>query len=89
MKSAAGASEGIQAGNEQAKLQQQQEGAAGLGKMYGTDTSGMLSSQGQVANDINAEVNADKTGWLQDTLGIVNAGANAANAGANVKKAWG
>ena len=89
MKAAAGASEGIQAGNEQAKLQQQQEGAAGLGKMYGTDTSGMLSSQGQVANDINAEVNADKTGWLQDTLGIVNAGANAANAGANVKKAWG
>jgi hypothetical protein len=34
--------------------------------MYGTDTSGMLESQGQEANDINAEVNASKSGWLQN-----------------------
>lgn len=71
-KAAAGASEGIQAGNEQEKLQQQQEGARGLGNLYGTDTSGMLQSQGQEANDINAEVDANKTGWLQNTLAIIN-----------------
>lgn len=71
MKAAAGASEGIQAQNEQEKLRQQQEGAAGLQNMYKTDTSGMLESQGQEANDINAEVNAGKSGWLQNTLNIL------------------
>ena len=73
MKAAAGSSEGIQAQNENLKQTQQQEGAKGLQGMYGTDTSGMLNSQGQEANDINAEVNANKTGWLQNTLGITNA----------------
>jgi hypothetical protein len=73
MKAAAGASEGIQAQNEDLKQTQQQEGAKGLQGMYGTDTSGMLNSQGQEANDINAGVNANKTGWLQNTLGITNA----------------
>lgn len=72
-KAAAGASEGIAANNEKVKLNQQQQGAEGLEHMYGVDTSGMLQSQGQEANDINAEVNAGKSGWLQNTLGIINA----------------
>jgi hypothetical protein len=80
MKAAAGSSEGIQANNENLKQTQQQEGAKGLQGMYGTDTSGMLESQGQEANDINAETNADKSGWLQNTLGILNTGANVATA---------
>jgi hypothetical protein len=66
MKAAAGASEGIQAQNENLKQTQRQEGANGLQGMYGTDTSGMLNSQGQEANDINAGVNASKSGWLQN-----------------------
>jgi hypothetical protein len=66
MKAAAGASEGIQAQNENLKQTQQQEGAKGLQGMYGTDTSGMLESQGQETNDINAGVNASKSGWLQN-----------------------
>lgn len=70
-KAAAGASEGIAAGNEQLKQQQMQQGATGLENMYKTDTSGMLQAQGQEANDINAEANANKTGWLQDTMGIL------------------
>ena len=70
MKAAAGSSENIQAQNENLKQTQQQEGAKGLQGMYGTDTSGMLDSQGQEANDINAEVNANKTGWLQNALGL-------------------
>jgi hypothetical protein len=71
MKAAAGASEGIQAQNENLKQTQQQEGAKGLQGMYGTDTSGMLESQGQEANDINAEFNASKYGWLQQAQSII------------------
>jgi hypothetical protein len=70
-KAAAGASEGIASGNEQDKMQQQQQGAAGLGGMYKTDTSGMLDAMGQEAPDVNAEVNASKTGWLQDAGSMI------------------
>jgi hypothetical protein len=72
MKAAAVSSEGIEANNENLKQTQQQEGAKALQGMYGTDTSGMLDSQGQEANDINAEVGANKTGWLQNALAIAN-----------------
>jgi hypothetical protein len=71
MKSAGQASEGIQAQNQNLMEQQRQSGAAGLGKMYGVDTSGMLESQGQEANDINSQVNAGQSGWLQNTMGIL------------------
>ncbi len=84
MKAAAGASEGIQAGNENLKQQQMQEGAKGLQGLYGTDTSGMLSAMGQVPEDVNSEVNAGKSGWLQNTLGIIaaiNGGAAAGTPG--------
>jgi hypothetical protein len=86
-KAAAGSSEAITGENEMLKQQQTQEGAAGLGKMYGTDTSGMLESQGQEAPDINAEANANKTGWLQNTLGILNTISGGGNAAANMKSA--
>jgi hypothetical protein len=72
-KAAAGASEGIQAQDENLKQQQQQEGAAGLEKMDQIDTSGMLQSQGQEAGDINSEVNANNSGWLQNATGIMSA----------------
>ena len=65
-KAEAGTAEGIAAQNAGVKLNQQQEGAKGLQGMYGTDTSGMLEASGQEANDINAEVNASKSGWLQN-----------------------
>ncbi len=71
MKAAGQASEGIQAQNENLKETQRQSGAAGLGKMYGIDTSGDLESQGQEANDINSQVNAGNSGWLQNTLAII------------------
>ena len=79
-KAAAGSSEGITAGNEMLKQQQTQEGARGLQGMYGTDTSGMLTSQGQIANDVKAEADAYNTGWLQDTMNMLNTGANVATA---------
>lgn len=79
-KAAGNASEGIQAQNQNLMEQQRQAGAAGLGKMYGIDTSGMLESQGQEASDINAESNANKTGWLQnmnDTIATLTGAASA------------
>src|SRR5882757_10068613 len=69
-KAAAGASEGIAADNEKLKQQQIQEGSGGLERLYGTDTSGMLNAMNQQHEDINSEVEAGKTGWLQNSLGI-------------------
>jgi hypothetical protein len=72
-KAAAGASEGIQAQNENLKQQQMQEGAGGLEHMYGTDTSGMLNAMNQEHEDINSAIEGNKTGWLQNTLAIMSA----------------
>lgn len=71
-KAAAGASEGIAAQNANLKQTQQQDAAKQLQGLYGTDTSGMLNAMGQESQDINAEANANKTGWLQNTLDIIN-----------------
>jgi hypothetical protein len=73
-KASAGASEGIAAGNEQLKQRQQQEGAAGLGGMYNTDTSGMLNAMNQEHSDINAETEASTPPWLKD-MGMLTGGA--------------
>lgn len=73
MRAAAGASEGIEAQNENLKQEQRQQGADALGRMYGVDTSGELDSMGQESRDINSEVDAGNSGWLQNTLGIINA----------------
>lgn len=65
-KAAAATSEDIAAKDADVKQQQQQAGAKGLAGMYGEDTDAMLKSMGMVAPDVNSEVNASKTGWLQD-----------------------
>lgn len=88
-KAAAGASEGIASQNANLKQQQQQDAARGLQGMYGTDTSGMLNAMNQEHEDVSAEADAGKSGWLQNSLGILNGLSNAANAYANVKKANG
>lgn len=87
-KAEASTAEGIASNNANLKQTQQQEAAKGLEGMYNTDTSGMLEASGQEANDVNAETNASKTGWLQNAEGLVDTASNAANAAANVKKAW-
>lgn len=85
-KAAADASEGIQAQNQNLEQEQSQEGASELGSMYKTDTSGMLQSQGQEAPDINAETNAGNSGWLQQTMGVLNSlGGAAGGAGSLIK----
>lgn len=72
-KAAAGASEGIAADNERLKQQQQQEGAAGLGKLYGTDTGALTDLMGQESRDIDAGVNANNSGWLQNASSLIRA----------------
>jgi hypothetical protein len=75
--------------NKSANLaQEKQQSAQGkLAGLYGTDTSAMLSSMGLQTGDINAEINADKTGWVQDFtqimqgLGALGQGAGAAAKG--------
>ena len=71
-KAAAMGSEDIQAQNENLKTKQQQEGASGLNNMYNTDTSGMLKAESLEPEDINSGVNAGNSGWLQNTLKILN-----------------
>lgn len=73
---AATGSEGIAAGNERDKMQQQEEGAAGLGGLYKTDTSGMLDAMGQESPDIKTELAASAApeGWMStasNALGLV------------------
>lgn len=80
MKAEAGASEGIAAGNERLKQTQSQQGAEGLEKLYGVDTSGMLNAMDQEHQDINSEVDANKTGWLQNSTNLMNTLANVVKA---------
>jgi hypothetical protein len=72
-KANANSSENIEAGNEQLKQKQMQEGAQDLNSMYGTDTSGMLKAESLEPEDINAETNAGKSGWYQNTIAMINA----------------
>ena len=85
----AGASEGIAAQDIMGAKQENQLGAAGLQGLHGEDVKGQLEAMGQQQNDINSAVEAGKSGWLQNlnqTLATIN---GSANAGANLKKAWG
>jgi hypothetical protein len=72
-KAGAGASERIASGSADLAQQKQQDAAKGLQGMYGTDTSGMLDASGQQAGDINAEVNANNSGWMQQATGVLSA----------------
>jgi hypothetical protein len=49
-----------------------QEGAAGMSGLYGTDTKGMLDAMGQQHEDINSQIDASKTGWYQNLLAGIN-----------------
>ena len=73
MKAAAGTSEGIAAQNANLKQTQQDEASKQLQGLYGTDTSGMLNAMGQEHEDINSEIEGNKTGWLQNSLAVIKA----------------
>ena len=67
-----------------------QEGAKGMSGLYDTDTSAMLSSMGQVAPDINSEVNAGSHGWFQNMTGMIAAlrGAGASGGQGSSGSGW-
>jgi len=70
-KAAASTSEGIAANNANVKLGQQEDASKGLQGMYGTDTDAMLKSMGVQTGDINSEVNANNSGWMQNMTGVL------------------
>ena len=67
----ADASEGIAAKNAGLQQQQQQDASNQLGGLYKTDTSGMLESQGQEANDIKVGQTGGIVGDIGTTLGDI------------------
>ena len=74
--SLANQSEGITAQDQQLKQQQQQEAASGLQGLYGTDSGNALKALGLQNDAINTEVNAAKSGWLQNGLAIAGTALN-------------
>lgn len=88
-KAAAGASEGIASSNADLKQKQQQEGAAGLQNLYGTDQDAALKSMGIQTGDIDASVNAGKSGWLQNATSVLSALNGSAQAASSAKQAFG
>lgn len=50
-----------------------QEGAQGMSGLYDTDTGAMLKSMGIQTGDINAQTEAGKSGWFQNTVAMINA----------------
>lgn len=64
--------------------QKQQEALRQLQGIYGTDTSNQLKAMGLADEDLNTALQAGKSGWLQNTMGVLgtigNLGSQAAGA---------
>lgn len=75
--------------NAMLKERQRQAGLSGLAGVRGGDIRAQLEAEGLVPQDINAWSNAGKTGWLQNTLGVIDTLSGAAGGAAGLKKAWG
>jgi len=78
MKAQAGASEGIAGEDVQGALNLRQQGFAGEQGLYGENLKGQLAAMGQQASDINAETQANQTGWLQQAQSLAKTGASIA-----------
>jgi hypothetical protein len=86
MKADAGASEGIAAQDVMGAKNLNQEGAAGEGGLYGENLKGQLAAMGAQGNDINSEIEAGKSGWLQNMTGVISSlGSLAGGAGSAMK----
>lgn len=75
-KAAAGVGERVASNNADVKLNQQKEGAGLLSGLYGMDVRGQTENAAQIAPDVQAQVAANKTGWLQNAEGLVDTGAD-------------
>lgn len=79
----------IQGENARLKEKKRQAGLSGLEGLYGEDVNAGLKAQGLVPEDINAWANAGKTGWLQNTLGVIDTLSGAGKSAAGLKTAFG
>jgi hypothetical protein len=84
-KAAAGASEGVAAQDVMGAKALNQAGIAGEQGLFNTDTGSQLSAMGAQQNATNAEVEAGKSGWLQNMTGVMNAVGNAASGLSGIK----
>jgi hypothetical protein len=73
-KAAAGASEGIAAQDVMGAKQMNQQGAAGMQGLYGTNTSGQLNAMKQQGSDLSAAANMTSSPFA-DLAGVVGMGA--------------
>jgi hypothetical protein len=78
-KAAAGASEGIAAQDVMGAKGLNQAGIAGEQGLFNTDTGTQLSAMGAQQNATNAEVEAGKSGWLQNMNSTISALGSAAS----------
>lgn len=72
------------ASNERLKQVQKQAGLAGQQSLYGQNLQALLAALGAQNQSTNALTEAGKSGWLQNTMGIINTLANAGSAAARV-----
>lgn len=80
-KMGAGAAEQVAAEDVMGAKKLNQEGAAGMQGLYGINTGNQLKAMGQQNEDVNTELEADKTGWLQNmnqTIATLTGGAKSA-----------
>lgn len=69
---AAHTSEGIAANNANVKLDQQNQAGKTLSGLYGMNANAQNEAARNVTGDINAQSQANNTGWLQNFTGILN-----------------
>lgn len=72
--------------NAMLKESQRQSGLAGLAGARNTDVHADLQAQGLVPEDIKAWTDANNSGWLQNTTGMINAISGAASSATGVGK---
>ena len=72
-------SEGVAAQDVEGARQNQQAAAGQLGSLYGVNTDAALKAMGIQNQDINTEIEAGKSGWLQNMTGMISALGNAAS----------
>ena len=77
--------------NESAKLAQAKRASAlgGLQGLYGTDVGAQMKSMGIQNEDINSQIEAGKSGWLQNVEGVGNMLGNMAKGAGSVMSGMG
>jgi hypothetical protein len=82
IKNRAGSANALSVENADAQLAQQKQAQAqrALQGIYGTDTENQLRAMGLANEDLNTQLNAGKTGWLQNAEGVIGTIADASKA---------